>query len=256
MLTPRLKLDLEAFQGPFDLLLHLIKELKVDINDIPMTEVTNQYLAYVESMKELELDVIGDYLVMAATLLEIKSRLLLPIEPDPELDEDYELEDPRDILVQQLLLYQQFQDVSNQLEFKEKEREKVYTRPSTNISHYQEFIPLEEGIHSVYDLAEAMTNALTKKIARQSREKEVQYDPVTIEEKMALIWDKVENLNKKKAVVLDEFIFRDTKAEIIATFMAMLELVRRRVISFKQETRDSTIEMYRAEGEYDFSEFN
>ena len=134
MSNTELKLELAAFQGPFDLLLHLIRQMKVDINDIPMSEITSQYLSYLHSIQEFQLDVAGDYLVMAATLLEIKSRLLLPIEPDPELDGDYEADDPRQVLVQQLLLYQQFQDISTALELKQIERAKLYTRPSEDLS--------------------------------------------------------------------------------------------------------------------------
>lgn len=146
MSSNELKLELDAFQGPFDLLLHLIKQMKVDINDIPMSEITSQYLAYLHSMKEFQLDIAGDYLVMAATLLEIKSRLLLPIEPEPDLEGDYEPEDPRQVLVQQLLLYQQFQDVATALEIKQVERAELYTRPSEDLSGMQTLCLWMKGI--------------------------------------------------------------------------------------------------------------
>lgn len=145
MAEATLTLDLEAFQGPFDLLLHLIKEQDVDINDIPMTQITEQYLNYIRQMDQFQLDIIGDYLVMAATLLEIKSKLLLPIEPLQELDDDYDDEDPRAQLVQQLLLYQQFQSVSTELEILSQQRQKVYTKPTEDLSHLTQFVPLDEA---------------------------------------------------------------------------------------------------------------
>ena len=134
MAENKLTLELEAFQGPFDLLLHLIKEMEVDINDIPMTAITQQYIAYIHQMQELELDIVGDYLVMAATLLEIKSRLLLPIEPVADIDAQYEGEDPRHNLVQQLLLYQEFQTVSLSLKELEGGRSGLLTRPPMDLS--------------------------------------------------------------------------------------------------------------------------
>ncbi|MGO1822373.1 MAG: segregation and condensation protein A, partial [Ruoffia tabacinasalis] len=158
MQNTELRIELESFQGPFDLLLHLIKQMEVDINDIPMTEITNQYIKYIEAMNKLELDIIGEYLVMAATLLEIKSNILLPIEPSPDYEEDYDEGDPRDILVQQLLLYQQFQTVATQLQIKQDERARLFSRQMADLSSYQEFVPLDEDALSLTDLAEAMAS--------------------------------------------------------------------------------------------------
>ncbi|XJS11577.1 segregation and condensation protein A [Aerococcaceae bacterium WGS1372] len=165
-----LRIELDSFQGPFDLLLHLVRQMEVDLNDIPMAEITNQYIEYIEAMQTLELDIIGDYLVMAATLLEIKSNMLLPIEPHPEFDEDYEEEDPRDILVQQLLLYQQFQTVATQLQIKQEDRSRLYSRPMSDLSEYQSFVPLDEGSITIEGLAEAMSIVIEKMASREPLE--------------------------------------------------------------------------------------
>ena len=127
-----LTLILPDFEGPLDLLLHLIKELKVDIFDIPITEVTFQYLRYLDTMQEMKLDIAGDYLLMAATLLEIKSRMLLPKKEVTFEEEFYEEgEDPRESLIQQLVEYKQFQEAAKALKTMEEERGINFAMPGT-----------------------------------------------------------------------------------------------------------------------------
>src|SRR5699024_5097357 len=116
----KLNLVLTDFEGPIDLLLHLIKESKVDIYDIPIAQITQQYIDYLKSMKVLELDIAGDYLVMASTLMSIKSKMLLPQAPD-EIEDEIQ-EDPRDELVSQLLTYQTYKRVAAYFEEKEQVR--------------------------------------------------------------------------------------------------------------------------------------
>lgn len=229
-----LKLELKAFQGPIDLLLHLIKQLKVDINDIPMHEITTQYMEYLHSMQELELDIAGDYLVMAATLLEIKSRLLLPIEPNEDLEDNYDQQDPRQLLVQQLLLYQQFQTVADELEEKQNQRSKLYTRPRTDLTEYQTFIPLKENELDVSDLQQAMMQVLVNAYERQPKLKEIKHDPITVEEKINDIKGVLEQLDWDDEIELTNLVNSSSKQEYIATFLAMLELVRKQQIVFFQ----------------------
>lgn len=246
MAEQALQLELAAFQGPFDLLLHLIKQLKVDINDIPMAEITTQYMAYLEQMQQLELDVVGDYLVMAATLLEIKSRMLLPIEPDGELEEDYEQGDPRQLLVQQLLLYQQFQDISTVLEDKQLDRAHLFGKPMEDVSEYQAAIPLEEGAVSLSELAQAMAHALQKAMARSPKEKEIHHDPMTVAQKIDAIMQLL--ATKRDRLSFEQLLEVKTRAEMITTFMAVLELVRKQAIVFYQERALAPIEIERIEG--------
>ena len=109
------KLKLDMFEGPLDLLLYLIKKNQIDIYDIPISEITEQYMEYIEMMKMLNLDIVGDFLVMAATLMHIKSKMLLP--PDPS-DVPQEEEDPRDELVRRLLEYKKFKEIAEELKGK------------------------------------------------------------------------------------------------------------------------------------------
>lgn len=240
MAEATLTLDLEAFQGPFDLLLHLIKEQDVDINDIPMTQITEQYLNYIRQMDQFQLDIIGDYLVMAATLLEIKSKLLLPIEPLQELDDDYDDEDPRAQLVQQLLLYQQFQSVSTELEILSQQRQKVYTKPTEDLSHLTQFVPLDEGEITLDQLVGAMNDALDKFQKRNPAPQEIHTDTVTVGEQIDYL---MECLTKSEQVTFSDTLISGSRPEIISTFLAMLELVRKDIIVFKQESRVGEIYM-------------
>lgn len=236
-----LRLKLETFQGPFDLLLHLVRQMEVDINDIPMTEITNQYIEYIEAMQVLELDLIGDYLVMAATLLEIKSNMLLPIEPHPDFDEEFDDEDPRDILVQQLLLYQQFQTVATQLQVKEEERSHLYSRAMSDLSEYQSFVTLEEGSINLEELAEAMSMALEKMASREPLEREIHHETLTVSDQMDKMLMMFDKHSLKDYITLEQFLESGTRAEIVTTFLAMLELVRKKHLIFLQENNDGPI---------------
>lgn len=225
----RIQLDLEVFQGPFDLLLHLIKQLKIDINDIPMTQITQQYLEYVHTMKQFEIDDIADYLVMASTLIEIKARMLLPV----ELEETENYEDPRHELVQHLLLYQQFQDVTEVLEEMQQKRSFFFSKPSEDVSSYQDFIPLPDDWINEHDLLQAMEAVLLRQFDRQPPLTTIDQDPVTVEEKIQelLAWVKK---YPNETVTFNEVLRRHTRSEIVATFMALLELVRKQQILLKQ----------------------
>lgn len=247
MQNTELRIELESFQGPFDLLLHLIKQMEVDINDIPMTAITNQYIKYIEAMNELELDIIGEYLVMAATLLEIKSNILLPIEPGPDYEEDYDEGDPRDILVQQLLLYQQFQTVATQLQIKQDERARLFSRPMADLSSYQEFVPLDEDALSLTDLAEAMASVVEKAASREPLERQIQHESLTVSDQMDKIMAAFQFDTDNDSVTLDQFFQYGTRNEIITTFLAMLELVRKQHLIFLQKSKDDPIQMKKLE---------
>ena len=146
-----LTLCIGEFEGPMDLLLHLIKEMKIDIYNIPMVELTHQYLSYIHSMQEMELEVASEYLLMAATLLEIKARMLLP-KPKVEIDEVEVEEDPRDELVEKLMEYKQFQEGAKKLEELSVQRGMHYGKEASDLSALQEIIPLQEGQVTTQDL--------------------------------------------------------------------------------------------------------
>ncbi|MBG9979838.1 segregation/condensation protein A [Facklamia sp. DSM 111018] len=228
-----LNLNLTAFQGPFDLLLHLIKRMEIDINDIPMREITQQYLKYIQSMSQLNLDVIGDYLVMAASLLEIKSRLLIPIEPE-QMDDDEFNEDPRKVLVQQLLIYQQFQNVADALEEKQDQRSKIYSKTPSDLSHYQSFVPLEEGELTLSDLSHSMLQVLQRELERIPKERKIKHDQVSVTEKIHEIRQSFQKIPLGEKLEFNDLLSNPSRPEIIATFMALLELVRKQELIFQQ----------------------
>ncbi|MGX7108573.1 segregation and condensation protein A [Facklamia miroungae] len=237
-----LTLKLTAFQGPFDLLLHLIKELEVDINDIPMSAITDQYLSYIHQMQELDLDKVGEYLVMAATLLEIKSRLLIPIEPD-SIEEGEEDQDPRSGLVQQLLIYQQFQLVADALEEKQADRSKYFARPAADLSSFLTFLPLEEGEITLEQLQKSLISVLQAQDQRQPKEREIHQDQVSVTEKIDFIRQQFHQKQSNQTIGFSSLLRNGSRPEIIATFMAILELVRKQVLVFQQESYSDAIQL-------------
>ncbi len=212
-----INIKIPVFEGPFDLLLHLIRENKLDIYDIPISVITSQYLEYIEIMKELNLEIAGDFLVMAATLIQIKSRMLLP--PDEEAAAE-EQEDPRLDLVQRLLDYQRYKEAASDLRTKEEEWMRVF--------HKQ---PLaEEGEEegelylfdlSLFDLLDAFKKLLDKAppdIVSITRE------TLTVKDKMSMV---MEILEGKEAVRFED-LFRAgiSRVQLIITFVSLLELIR------------------------------
>ena len=208
-------IKIPVFEGPLDLLLHLIRENKIDIYDIPIAIITRQYLEYIQMMKELNLDIAGDFLVMAATLIHIKSRMLLP--PDEEVPSE-ELEDPRRELVQRLLEYQAFKEAALSLREKENEWIKIFQRePSSDED--------EEGVYlsdvNLFDLLDAF-----KKILETAPPEigTITKETLTVKDKMHFIMDTLEG---QEAVRFEDlFAGGITKSQIIVTFIALLELIR------------------------------
>jgi segregation and condensation protein A len=217
---------LEIFEGPLDLLLHLIKKNEVSITDIPIATITEQYLATLELMQSFNLDVAGEFLVMAATLIHIKSRMLLPA-GDEEADEE-EGEDPRAELVRRLLEYQRYKEAAAELEQREVLTRDVFVRNSAPI---EEAGPREFREISVFELL----GALKRVIDRLPKDivHEVMLEKVTVREKMTLLLDKL----RIESRVIFESLFAEvkTRLEIIVTFLAMLELVKVRAIRIFQD---------------------
>ncbi len=240
-----LHFKLPVFEGPLDLLLHLIKENKIDIYDIPIALITQQYLKYLELMKELNLDIAGEFLVMAATLIYIKSRMLFP--PD-ETQTEEPVEDPKAELVRRLLQYQAFKEASIDL----RGREDVWR----NIFHRS--IPLEEAgaEHeplllevSLFDLISAFKNLLSKAPPETI---EITRETLTVADKINHI---LERLEKDNGVRFEElFVGNDscpegnyTRMTLIVTFLALLEVVRLGLAKVYQEKAFGTIWIVRGE---------
>jgi segregation and condensation protein A len=226
---------LPLFEGPMDLLLHLIREQKIDIYDIPIALITRQYLEYLEMMKELNLDIVGDFLVMAATLIHIKSRMLLPIEETADTEEP---EDPRLELVMKLLEYQAFKDAALGLREREDERSSLYTREPS-----EEEEPMPEEVDqpllfelNLYDLIHAFRDLLEKAPAEVQA---ITRETLTMKDKMALILD---NLQHRDAMRFTDLFRGDlTRSQFIVTFLALLEILRLGVAKVYQEGEFGTI---------------
>ncbi len=207
-----------VFEGPLDLLLHLIKENKLDIYDIPISLITKQYLDYLELMTELNLEIASEFLVIAATLIYIKSRMLLP---QDETIETSEQEDPRAGLVQRLLEYQAFKEASGELRKREEVWTNVFTRPPLEIdkSAIEPELALFEV--SLFDLVGALNKILSKAPPEEVR---ITKETLTVKDRISMIMDKLEGENTLRFDILFE---NDTRrVQIIVTFLALLEILR------------------------------
>jgi len=232
------KLKLDVFEGPLDLLLYLIKKDEINIYDIPIAKVTEQYLQYMELMKLLNLDVVGDFLVMAATLIQIKSRMLLPQENVPVEEEEI---DPRDELVRRLLEYKKFKEIAEELRQKEVARRDFFTRQVTIASPEQggkEEVYFEA---SLFDLISAFNQAL-KEVPKELFY-EVIKDEFTVDSKIHDILHLL--LNSTRIQLNQLFLSAKSKLEIIATFLAILELIRLKEIIVAQKHLFGEIEIMR-----------
>ncbi len=219
-----MRLRLDAFEGPFEVLLYLIRAQEIDIFDIPIATITAQYLRFLEMMREENLDVAGDFLVMAATLIQIKSRMLIPAETEEEEDEEYEEEDPRFELVEKLLEYRKYRDVVERLERLEQERREWFTRKAKPPAEATAPDPDEEDYIevSLYDLMKAFKGVL--RFLSDDVFHDVAREHHSIDEKIALI---EEALAQDGSVAWTD-LFRDCKSriELVCCFLAILELCR------------------------------
>ncbi len=233
------KVKLEYFEGPLDLLLYLIKKNDIDIKDIPISTITEQYMEYIEMMKMLDLDIIGDFLVMAATLIQIKSRMLLP--PDPV--ENQEVIDPRDELAQRLSEYQKFKEIAELLREKEGHRQDFFSRivdmeKMKQIKEDSKEIALEANL---FDLINALSDAL-KRLPEEVIH-EIVREEYTVEQKIHDVLHLM--LDRPSIILKDLFQKARTKIEVIVTFLAILELIRLKEIKAVQKRIFDDIEICR-----------
>lgn len=256
MSLQEINVKLDVFEGPLDLLLHLIQKLEIDIYDIPIAAVTEQYMNYIHTMKTLELEIAGEYLVMAATLMAIKSKMLLPKQELEISDDDESLEgdDPRDALVAQLLEYRKFKYAAGLLHEKESERSLYYTKEPMDIDEYKEDNPfLEPNQINTIDLFLAFHAMLEKKKSRQPIETTVAGDDVSIEEKISEISKKMCQIDRNTPMRFDSFFTSFSKQEVVTTFMALLELMKKGSVHVEQEDNYGTILLYNRSDEIEAS---
>lgn len=231
-MSERYKVILDTFEGPLDLLLHLIQQLEIDIYDIPVAEITNQYMNYIHTMQELDLNVASEYLVMAAALLEMKSTMLLPKKEMEE--EDYYEEDPRDELVNQLVEYKKYKEAANQLEELELEGNQIYTRESMTFESPQKK-EVERGPLSVYDMIQAYQNILKRQSFYQPLETKIQEKAVSIEERMEEI--QLYLKTETRPVKFQQLLTSSTRPMIVATFLAVLQMLKVKNIHCEQDAQ-------------------
>jgi len=213
------KIKLEIFEGPLDLLLYLVKKDHLNIYDIPIAKVTEQYLEYLNLMQLLDLNIAGDFLVMAADLMKIKSRMLLPADETAAIEEQ---EDPREELVKRLLEYEKFKQIAEELRTKEATQKEVFKRPKVELdlgATGEKEVYFEANI---FDLINAFTQAL-KDIPKEVF-LEVIKDEFTIEEKIHQLLHLLLAAPSLKITAL--FLGAKNKMEVIVTFLAILELIR------------------------------
>ena len=214
---PGVTFKLPRFEGPLDLLLHLIKRDEIDIHDIPIARITQQYLQYIELMRLLDLDVAGDFLVMAATLMRIKAKMLLPL---PAVGEEEEEGDPREELVQRLIEYRQFKEAAETLNLKEGERRLLFERGM--VPGEDEAGPLPLAPATLFDLLDALNRVMSR--VSESQVYEVQGELYDVEDKMSLIARTVAELG---SVSFTDLLLKcRARSEMIVTFIALLELIK------------------------------
>ena len=232
--------NLDIFEGPLDLLLHLIKEQKMDIYDIRIAEITKQYLSYLDLLSELNLEMVGEYLVLAAELAKIKSKTLLPI---PETEEDVLTaagEDPRAELMRRLLEYQRYKEAAFELRQKEYDQQQLFSRTGEVVLENSEEELLIEA--NVFDLLTAFQKVLKEKSFKKNYE--IKVTTLSVSDRISGI---LEILNASESVTFDSlFTTLNTKEEVIVTFLAILELMRMQLIRSQQVRQFDVIRIYTA----------
>jgi len=236
------RIHVAEFDGPLDLLLYLIKRDKIDIHDIPIAPITRSYMEYLELMQELNLDVAGDFMVMAATLIHIKSKMLVPVDPT-EAQGDEEQEDPREALVQRLLEFQRYKEAAGILHQQAQIRAATWTRPDTVLPSFDDTGEemLEAGL---FDLISAFKELLDRRRTLLAHEVASEGKSIEqrIEELLALLREG-ESLD-----FLELFAAQETKADMIVTFLALLELIRLKRVKVYQRGIFGPIRVFRPVG--------
>lgn len=244
---------LDTFEGPLDLLLHLIDSQEIDIYDIPISKITDQYMAYIETWQEYKLEIASEFLVMAAELLSIKSRMLLP-RPPVIINEDGEAEeiDPREELVQRLLEYRRFKAAADQLREMEVARSLIYSRAPSDLSEYLPHIE-ENPVQDVNlsDLLLAFQRAIRRSTARSAIAK-ITRDEISVKDRMIQVTEQITALGGR--ALFSKLIDEDAdRTDIVVTFLALLELIRRKNVTCYQHQlfEDIVIQLRDSGGDYE-----
>jgi len=246
-----LEVKLEAFEGPLDLLLHLIEKNKIDIYDIPIVEITDQYLEYIRQMETEDMNVMSEFLVMAATLLDIKCRMLLP----KEVNEEGEEEDPRAELVQKLLEYKMYKYMSYELKDMQVDAGRSFYKEMTMPKEVEAFRPPVDYEELLGDMTLSKLNEIFKSVIRRQEDKvdpvrsrfgKIEKDEVNIDEKSVYVQEFIRTHRR--------FSFREllekqhSRMEVIVTFLVVLEMMKIGKVTVEQESIDDEIVVITKEG--------
>jgi len=232
------KVKLEIFEGPLDLLLYLIKQDEIDIYEISLERITSQYLEYLQAFKELNIDIAGEFIVMAANLIYLKSRSLLPVDQQPP-DEDAAEDDPRWDLIRQLIEYKKFKEAAAQLQVRQLEEEGRFVRQTNGVEAIAA-APLRLGEVGIFQLINAFQNVI-KRIEARENLSEIFGEHYTVSDKIEWILQRVGDGVPLRFSEL--FASMASRVEIVVTFLALLELIRLRQVRATQADPFAEIEL-------------
>jgi segregation and condensation protein A len=237
------KVKFEVFEGPLDLLLYLIKKEEVDIYEVNLTRLAEQFIEYIEMMRLLDLEIAGEFLVMAATLMYIKSRELLPVEQRAEVEGEDDGDDPRWELIRQLVEYKKFKDAACQLQVLEARQSDIFARAPGKLEFERETAPPKAEV-SIFDLVNAV-NVVLKRFNKREDLRDIFEDKWSVSEKI----EHLLRLIAERTVLKFSELFEDvtSRTEVVVTFLAMLELIRLKQLTTIQREPFGEIEICRVE---------
>ena len=241
---PEYKVKFEVFEGPLDLLLYLIKKEEVDIYQVNLTKLATQFIEYIDLMRQFDMEIAGEFLVMASTLMYIKSRELLPVDQQVAVEGEDDGEDPRWELIRQLVEYKKFKDAAAQLQTLETRQENVFPRLPAKLEFESDAPPPKPDV-SIFDLLNAVNGVLKRFEQRQGAAREIFEDKWTVSEKIEFILKKIAGHGTVRFAEL--FESAASRSEIVCTFLALLELIRLKQLVCVQPEAFAEIEIRRAE---------
>ena len=237
------KVQFEVFEGPLDLLLYLIKKEEVDIYEVNLTKLATQFIEYIDLMRAFDLEVAGEFLVMASTLMYIKSRELLPVDQQVVVEAEDEGEDPRFELIRQLVEYKKFKDAAAKLQTLEERQENVFPRLPGKIEFENTEAPAKIEV-SIFDLLNAVNSVLKRFQDKTAGTREIYEDKWTVSEKIEFV---LKTLTERGSVKFSElFETAANRAEVVCTFLALLELIRLKQLACVQPEPFAEIEIGKA----------
>src|SRR5205823_438840 len=227
------KVKFDVFEGPLDLLLYLIKKEEVDIYDVNLTQLATQFIEYIELMRLLDLDIAGEFLVMASTLMYIKSRELLPVDQQAVVEGEEDGEDPRWELIRQLVEYKKFKDAAAQLQALEARQEDIFPRVPGKLEFDSPTPVVPRGEASIFDLVNAV-NTVLKRFNQREDLRDIFEDKWTVSEKIEQLMRALRERPSMKFSELFEGV--TSRSEVVVTFLALLELIRlKQIVAIQAE---------------------